>query len=37
MIETPLMTWVDKGGSKIELSYAIRVFFDLYRIKKKYF
>ena len=37
MIETPLMTWVDKGGSKIELSYAIRVFFDLYRIKRKYF
>ena len=37
MIETPLMTWVDKGGSKIELSYAIKVFFDLYRIKKQYF
>jgi glycosyltransferase involved in cell wall biosynthesis len=37
MIETPLMTWVDKGGSKIELSYAIRVFIDLYRIKRKYF
>jgi dolichyl-phosphate beta-glucosyltransferase len=37
MIETPLMRWVDKGGSKIEPSYAIRVFFDLYRIKRKYF
>ena len=37
MIETPLMTWVDKGGSKIELSYVVKVFFDLYRIKKKYF
>jgi dolichyl-phosphate beta-glucosyltransferase len=37
MIETPLMTWIDKGGSKIELSYAVKVFFDLYRIKKKYF
>jgi dolichyl-phosphate beta-glucosyltransferase len=37
MIETPLMTWVDKEGSKIELSYAVKVFFDLYRIKRKYF
>ena len=37
MIETPLMTWVDKGGSKIELSYAMKVFFDLYRIKRRYF
>jgi dolichyl-phosphate beta-glucosyltransferase len=37
MIETPLMTWIDKGGSKIELSYTFKVFFDLYKIKKKYF
>jgi glycosyltransferase involved in cell wall biosynthesis len=37
MIETPLKTWVDKGGSKIELSYVIKVFFDLYRIKRRYF
>ncbi len=37
IIETPLLTWVDKGGSKIELSYAIKVFFDLYRIKRRYF
>jgi glycosyltransferase involved in cell wall biosynthesis len=37
MIETPLMQWSDKGGSKIEPTYAIKVFYDLYRIRKRYF
>jgi dolichyl-phosphate beta-glucosyltransferase len=37
MIETPLMHWSDKGGSKIEPAYAIKVFRDLYRIRKRYF
>ena len=37
MIEVPLMHWSDKGGSKIEPSYALKVFYDLIRIRKKYF
>ena len=37
MIETPLMTWADKGGSKIEMTYSFKVFYDLFRIRRKYF
>jgi dolichyl-phosphate beta-glucosyltransferase len=37
MIEVPLKTWVDKGGSKIKPTYAVKVFVDLCRIKRSYF
>jgi glycosyltransferase involved in cell wall biosynthesis len=34
--EIPLQEWVDKSGSKISLSYAFRVWYDLYKIKRHY-
>lgn len=36
MIEIPLLKWIDKGQSKVKLSYAFRLWFDLYTIKRKY-
>jgi dolichyl-phosphate beta-glucosyltransferase len=36
MIEVPLLKWIDKGQSKVKLSYALRLWFDLYTIKRKY-
>ena len=36
MIEIPLLKWIDKDQSKIKLTYAFRVWFDLYNIKRKY-
>ena len=34
--EIPLDSWVDKAGSKIRMSYFIKVLFDLNKIRKKY-
>jgi glycosyltransferase involved in cell wall biosynthesis len=36
MIEVPLLKWIDKGESKVKLTYAFRLWFDLYTIKRKY-
>jgi dolichyl-phosphate beta-glucosyltransferase len=36
MLEVPVSTWIDKGGSKIGWTYGFRMFFDLYRIRRKY-
>jgi len=35
-VEIPLKTWIDKGGSKVKLSYFFKIWRDLYLIKKKY-
>jgi dolichyl-phosphate beta-glucosyltransferase len=36
MFEVPVSSWIDKGGSKISWVYGFRVFFDLYKIRRKY-
>jgi dolichyl-phosphate beta-glucosyltransferase len=36
MKEIPLRKWVEKGGSKVKLTYAFRLWIDLIRIKRKY-
>lgn len=35
-MEIPLKTWIDKGGSKVKLSYFFGMWRDLYLIKKRY-
>ncbi|HOO84465.1 MAG TPA: glycosyltransferase [Prolixibacteraceae bacterium] len=34
--EVPLYEWIEKGGSKVKLSYMFRLPFDLLKIRKKY-
>jgi dolichyl-phosphate beta-glucosyltransferase len=34
--EVPLKEWIEKGGSKVKLTYMFRLPFDLWKIKKKY-
>ena len=36
MKEIPLRKWIEKGGSKVKITYAFRLWFDLIRIKRKY-
>lgn len=36
MIEIPLKLWVEKGDSKVKLSYGFKLWFDLYKICYKY-
>ncbi len=36
MYEVPLINWVDKGDSKVKYTYVLKIFFDLYQIKRKY-
>jgi len=36
MIEIPLLKWTDKGGSKVKITYAFRLWFDLCTINRKY-
>jgi dolichyl-phosphate beta-glucosyltransferase len=36
MIEIPLLKWTDKCGSKVKITYAFRLWFDLYTINRKY-
>ena len=36
MIEVPLNEWIDQDGSKVQMSYGIKVFFDLLRIRSSY-
>jgi glycosyltransferase involved in cell wall biosynthesis len=36
MMEIPLQSWMEKGGSKVKITYAFRLWFDLFRIKRKY-
>ena len=35
-LEIPLRSWIDAGDSKVKLSYFIRMWYDLYLIKKQY-
>ena len=34
--EVPLYEWVEKGGSKVKLSYMFKLPFDLLRVRKEY-
>ncbi len=34
--EVPLKKWVDKDDSKVKFSYSLKVWFDLYKIRKAY-
>jgi glycosyltransferase involved in cell wall biosynthesis len=36
MVEVPVRSWIDRGGSKISWTYAFRVFYDLFRIHRHY-
>ena len=36
MIEMPLELWMNKGESKVKLTYFFKLWIDLYQIKKKY-
>jgi glycosyltransferase involved in cell wall biosynthesis len=37
MLEIPLKLWVEKGDSKVKLSYGFKVWLDLYKIRKEYY
>ena len=34
--EIPLKAWIDKDESKVKFSYSIKLWYDLYKINKKY-
>jgi len=34
--EIPLYEWIEKGGSKVKMSYMFRLPFDLLKVRKKY-
>ncbi len=34
--EVPLKSWIDKDESKVKFSYSLKLWFDLYKINKKY-
>lgn len=36
MVEVPLKLWVEKGDSKVKLTYGLKLWFDLYEIQRKY-
>ena len=36
MIEVPLKLWVEKGDSKVKLTYGFKLWFDLFEIQTKY-
>jgi dolichyl-phosphate beta-glucosyltransferase len=36
MLEIPLKLWVEKGDSKVKLSYGFKLWFDLYKIRYEY-
>jgi hypothetical protein len=36
VVEVPVRSWIDKGGSKISWTYGFRVLYDLMRIRNHY-
>ncbi len=34
--EVPLKSWIDKDESKVKFSYSLKLWYDLYKINKKY-
>ncbi len=36
MEEIPVKKWIDRGDSKVKMSYAFRLWYDLYLIRKKH-
>jgi hypothetical protein len=36
MLEVPLKLWVEKGDSKVKLTYGFKLWFDLFEISRKY-
>jgi glycosyltransferase involved in cell wall biosynthesis len=36
MLEIPLNEWIDQDGSKVQMTYVFKMFFDLNNIKKSY-
>lgn len=36
MIEIPLKLWVEKGDSKVKITYGFKLWFDLFEIQRKY-
>jgi len=36
MMEIPLLRWTEHGNSKVKISYFFKLWFDLYKIRRKY-
>lgn len=36
VVEVPVKSWIDKGGSKVSWAYGFRIFYDLKRIRDHY-
>ncbi len=36
MVEVPLKLWVEKGDSKVKFTYGFKLWFDLFKINRKY-
>lgn len=36
MLEIPLKLWVEKGDSKVKITYGFKLWFDLFEIRRKY-
>jgi dolichyl-phosphate beta-glucosyltransferase len=36
MIEIPITKWIDRGNSKVKFTYFFNLWYDLYKIRKKY-
>ena len=36
MLEIPLQLWVEKGNSKVKITYGFKLWFDLYKINREY-
>ncbi len=36
VVEVPVKSWIDKGGSKVSWTYGFRIFYDLLRIRSHY-
>ena len=36
MYEVPLKLWVEKGGSKVKMTYFFKLWYDLYKINRNY-
>ncbi len=37
MIEVPLNTWIEKGDSRLKFSHLLKIPFEMWRIRRKYF
>jgi len=36
VVEVPVRSWIDKGGSKVSWTYGFRILYDLVKIRNHY-